>query len=110
MKFTVNRSKWLRGEPGNSFLLRRADGKMCCLGFLALACGATETDLCNIRSPGETNSVKWPAQMIDGNLQDSLYCSDIMNINDSSLTNDSYKEKTLTEIFNATDIEVTFED
>lgn len=36
MKLTIDRSKWLRGDP-NSMLLRPTDGRMCCLGFLGLA-------------------------------------------------------------------------
>jgi hypothetical protein len=44
MKLTIDRKKWLRGT-GDSFLLSPRDGKMCCLGFYALACGLTENDI-----------------------------------------------------------------
>jgi hypothetical protein len=38
-KFTVERSKWLRGNPQTSVLLDGDTGKMCCVGFLSRACG-----------------------------------------------------------------------
>lgn len=50
--FTVKRSKWLRGEGhGNSYLLRPNDGKMCCLGFLGIACGAEKEDIFDNENP-----------------------------------------------------------
>ena len=40
MKLVIDRATWLRGEGHEqSYLLRECDGKMCCLGFFALACG-----------------------------------------------------------------------
>lgn len=42
--FTVNRNNWLRKDE-NSMLLRPSDGKMCCMGFYALACGATREEI-----------------------------------------------------------------
>lgn len=45
-KLVIDRQKWYRGNQNNdptcgegSKLLRRTDGKMCCLGFDAVACG-----------------------------------------------------------------------
>lgn len=38
MELVIDRSKWVRGPNGHSCLLND-DGKMCCLGFLALADG-----------------------------------------------------------------------
>lgn len=47
-EFTVERSKWLRGEGHQeSALLRESDGKMCCMGFYALACGAKSEEIVN---------------------------------------------------------------
>ena len=46
MKLVIDESKWLRGEGHeHSRLLREKDGKMCCLGFLALACGFSEKEI-----------------------------------------------------------------
>lgn len=42
----LNPKTWLRGEgSSNSYLLRRGDGKMCCMGQLALRCGVPAEDL-----------------------------------------------------------------
>ena len=49
-KFVVDRSKWLRGEGfQDSFLLRPADDKQCCIGFLAGACGFTKEHILGTR-------------------------------------------------------------
>jgi hypothetical protein len=51
-KFTVDRKRWLRGEGSmKSRLLRKSDRKMCCLGFRALAKGATEEQILDRESP-----------------------------------------------------------
>lgn len=121
MKFTVNRSRWLRGESGGSFLLRKADGKMCCLGFLALACGATESDILGSRAPSNRGSmINWPKEIlysiqgrgaiINESCYDSPECVRLMNTNDSNGTDDATKEASLTKIFQDIGIEVTFED
>lgn len=48
MKFTIDRSKWIRGKDrGMSYLLRPADGKRCCVGFYLQACGLTDEQLSN---------------------------------------------------------------
>jgi hypothetical protein len=48
-KFTIDRSKWACGPNGSTSvlgnLLRDDDGRMCCLGFYAIACGATEKEI-----------------------------------------------------------------
>lgn len=47
---TIDRAAWLRGEGGIlSFLLRPSDGKMCCLGFYAEACGMADKDLNGVK-------------------------------------------------------------
>jgi hypothetical protein len=38
----IQRSKWLRGRPGEG-CLRNADGLQCCLGFVAVEAGYSET-------------------------------------------------------------------
>jgi len=52
-EFTVVRSKWFRGNHRGSMLLRPTDGRMCCMGFYALACGATEDQISELRSLAE---------------------------------------------------------
>ncbi len=49
-KFIVQKSKWLRGE-GPSRLPRSCDNKMCCLGFVSLACGLERDDILDVSLP-----------------------------------------------------------
>lgn len=49
---TIDRNMWLRGEGGErSKLLRPSDGKMCCLGFDALARGLSKDDIFDRSGP-----------------------------------------------------------
>lgn len=53
LKVIVSRRTWLRGEGWqSSYLFRRADQKMCCLGFACLASGLTSSDIAGITMPG----------------------------------------------------------
>lgn len=49
---TIVRSKWIRGGDPSTALLT-SDGKMCCLGFDALACGFTEDQICYKPTPAQ---------------------------------------------------------
>jgi hypothetical protein len=55
LKVVIDRAKWLRGVTVNS-CLRDDEGKMCCLGFLGLACGHTAQELRDAVSPSELPS------------------------------------------------------
>lgn len=59
MDLIIDRAKWLRGTAAvrGSYLLRKEDGKMCCLGFLALACGYTKEEIRGKSSPSDLVSV-----------------------------------------------------
>ena len=48
----IDRSRWYRGlgEIGSA-LLRKIDGKMCCLGFASLASGADPGEIMNVGAP-----------------------------------------------------------
>lgn len=54
LKLVIDRTKWWRGDgPAHSALLSRSEpsrGKMCCLGFLSLACGYRESELAHKRT------------------------------------------------------------
>ena len=41
----ITGSGWLRGDPANSALIAAVSGRMCCLGFDALACGLTKKQI-----------------------------------------------------------------
>lgn len=50
-KFTIDRNIWLRGEgEDRSYLLRPADGKMCCVGIYLAACGVPREELSSRQS------------------------------------------------------------
>ncbi len=42
--FVISMKEWLRGQPGDSFLLRD-DGQRCCVGIYLKACGVPEERL-----------------------------------------------------------------
>jgi hypothetical protein len=51
---TIDRAKWLRGEDSvDTYLLRKRDGKMCCLGFLCLAAGFSRLDITDVGEPSD---------------------------------------------------------
>lgn len=52
MKLTIDRARWQRGDPDKGELLTD-NGKMCCLGFLACACGFKEEDIQNQGTPSQ---------------------------------------------------------
>lgn len=58
----IKGSEWLRGEGGApSRLLRLRDGKKCCLGILALACGFVEEEIREVIDPFDVASrSRWP--------------------------------------------------
>lgn len=95
---TIVRSKWLRGEGGLvSYLRRPEDGKMCCLGFDALACGFTPAQITGREDPRTLAEVMdVPADY------ETTRCSpnyrtifDAMDINDNIEISDSEREERL---------------
>lgn len=45
-KLIIDRQRWLHGEGGgDSYLLRKSDGKMCCIGFYCLQKGFTPEEI-----------------------------------------------------------------
>jgi len=112
MNFSVKRSEWLRGAMGGSFLLRKVDNKKCCLGFLALACGATEESIFGHRMPASLQQAVWPKELFneEGLVQITQKCINIMSVNDEVLTSDLEKEDELTRQFADIGITINFED
>ena len=125
MKFTVKRSLWLRGEGSThhngSFLLRKVDGKMCCLGFLGLACGYTQDQISGITSPAGLAANGIGDAMYPSKLQSykpgrrlghgySPEADELMGINDDVTMKDHDREARLTERFKMIGVEVEFVD
>ncbi len=116
MKLVIDRTRWLRGDP-NSFLLRSGDNKMCCLGFLAKACGYTEEQITNVGAPNGTvyKGYKdlWPEGITSGHRKSTWHSQiteDLMGTNDSSITNDADRESRLIDLFSQIGVEVEFVD
>lgn len=112
----VSRKKWLRGE-GEGFLFRSDDKKMCCLGFMCKAAGATEQDMENLSVPSEL----YERKQIEAGfcLKDStnldFSCNDdwifeAVNYNDRSDITRDEREKHLKRVFNQQGISVKFVD
>lgn len=113
--FTVKRSEWLRGFNINSCLLNE-DGKMCCLGFYARACGLRKQDILDMSDPEQCTSVKnkkWNTFLIDdddGSDDNSQYCWELMEANDDKNLSDKKREKKLTSTFKKAGVKVEFVD
>lgn len=112
MKLVIIRSKWLRGERP-SYLLRQRDRKMCCLGFLGLACGLTKENILNVKIPVRPILGKsiWPKGIFDG-IYDTLssIAKGLVLVNDDITINDSTREKKIKELFSKIDVEAEFVD
>lgn len=73
---TIERSKWLRGEgTRDSSLYRPEDGKMCCLGFDALAHGLTLDDIAHCKMPLHVSlrHAEFLSRFVDRDTIDALY-------------------------------------
>jgi hypothetical protein len=122
MKFTIDRTKWLRGEGvEKSYLLRECDGKMCCLGQFAIFCGLDPERITNVDSPDmvpvshdESAAVVWETHnraagfLFRDNYDTSSVCSDLMEANDEISTDDLDREREIIKLFAKGGIEVEF--
>ena len=115
--FTISRSKWLRGT--NDTCLLNAEGKMCCLGFYALACFLQEKDIFERFTPEEIYDVKqmWDSFLVcehpandGGGLVNSKTCTHLMDTNDGLTSTDDEKEKEIVALFKSQGVDVTFVD
>ena len=83
LRVTIDRSRWLRGEGSHSSsLLRGSDGKMCCLGFVALAAGHSKEEIKGRQAPESMMRAG-----IDVGFIDPLgpVCHNLMVVNDATL-------------------------
>lgn len=111
LKLVIKRSKWLRGEGGDcSYLLRKSDKKMCCLGFLALACGYTRKNISGYAEPTCLVDNKFPLGLIDEKGRSTPKCNSLMDINDSETFTDSVRELELKILFKKINVRVQFVD
>lgn len=95
-EFTIDRATWRRGGGrSNPGLLLDMEGRKCCLGFYAMACGADEED---IRNKGVIGGVTWK----------NVVQYEIARVNDNDELSDVVREKLVTEYFAAQGITVRF--
>ena len=84
---TIKRPLWYRGLNGQNSKLRRAcDGKMCCLGFVALYFGFSEEDI-----TGHCYPITVPGLLDDA----EVWASVMAAINDDPLIDNATREARL---------------
>lgn len=134
--FVIKRSEWLRGEGAiNSYLLREEDGKRCCVGIYARACGVPDDHLAGQSWPMSPSQAKdcantrigWaepkPWVLPEGHwLLERLHdltegFTNLSNINDARMDNTDFatfreddRERLVAKVFARHGITVTFED
>lgn len=97
-KFIIKTSHWLRGGKANS-KLRNEAGNMCCLGHLAKACDATNSQIQYHALPKSAISVNWPDGLIKANGEHTLLCSQIIITNDDPSLSPKERKSRLTKLF-----------
>jgi hypothetical protein len=131
-KLTIQRSKWLRGQTDcrpTGLLLSRT-GKMCCLGFYALACGFEEKHIKNIPGPQELQNsfhyrtesvyggfikkrkeeIEWDTKLLTSNDENSNLAYSLMDINDNYSMDEETREQEIKQGFLKMGVKVKFED
>ena len=100
MIIRIDRLKWLRSET-NSYLLRSEDGKMCCLGQIGKSLGVPREDLLDTGAPSDCTegSKELFPEAIFSIFDWSSLEYHLISINDTSITQDSYKERKIEEAF-----------
>lgn len=123
-EFVVKRSGWVRGNIGGYSSLLNDQHNKCCLGFLALACGAEKEDIRDKSYWGLVPKLKKhpiysflvESDRFPGSFPGSFYGKEtylgkaIVSINDDSEITESDREAKLTELFAEMNIKVIFED
>jgi hypothetical protein len=101
--YTVTRSGWYRGHgSARSKLLRRADELRCCIGFVGVQCGYSDSFLCEQGSAydsvcendeGSFTTAKWPGWMLMNDRNSDI--GQCYQINDDPGISDAEREKKL---------------
>lgn len=116
-KLVIAREKWgrnalligrLRDDSGND------EGKMCCLGHLAKACGSSDNDLLDLGMPSTNIAARYPKAIRgygsrdEGHENDWGFCTFASEINDSDHLSGADKERRLKVLFRSRGIRLSF--
>jgi hypothetical protein len=117
MELVIDRQRWLRGEGAkHSRLLREQDRRMCCLGFLSIACGLSEDSIEGTSTVEELadNGLELPSvleQLVDEQGERRMstrLAGRLMAENDDPRKDEAYRERTIAELMERIGVEVTF--
>lgn len=102
----IDRSKWFRGRRGtDSRLVRLFDKKMCCLGFLGIACGVPIEKMIDVSDPTGADDQAWPPWLT------SKLIYRLVSVNDSRDIDEAQREAEIGRLFGAHgDVSVRFID
>lgn len=120
-ELVIDRKKWARGGNGGPACLLNGNGNMCCLGFLAKACGASNAQIDGVGMPSETTTgdsqrkplvslcywsnlanVAWPEKLFPIEF-------DISELNDTIPLSDEERERQLKPLFRRIGYTLRFE-
>ncbi len=94
-ELVIDRAKWLRGS-GDS-VMRDHDGRMCCLGFDAVAAGVSPCDIVRCTEPRDIENIDHYPDYRESRLY-ARAVHEAMRINDDPLLTDADRERQLTPV------------
>ena len=106
MKFTINRTRWYRGNGGCGSALLLRGGKMCCLGFYLKSCGIQKKKLLGKETPDDVVScipkqAKWLFGKNKNDTQELMTLNDVIN---------KSRRREIAKIFAKHNVKVIFKD
>lgn len=107
-ELVIDRARWGVGSEGGS-LYDSDTRKMCCLGFLARACGSRVSDIDGLGyPPRETVPDYFASKSDDVNSDPEVGAFQAARVNDNETVTSREREKKIKEIFSARGIKVKF--
>lgn len=113
---TIDRSRWSRGDLNGVSRMRNSRGSMCCLGFLARACGYSDTEITGLPDPRavvrNTSLNLFPVGMVlvDPDPVNSAAVSAMIEDNDSVTLTEDKRETRIQQKMAEFGVAVTFVD
>lgn len=122
--FTVDRPTWHRGQGSIGSYLLLQNGSRCCLGHVGKQCNIPDNLMLESQTPVTIGNTKirdvdrtiwhqalklWPRFLIEGNFDNSGFCKEAMEINDSKILEDDVRESRLSKIFAKNGYQLFFE-